>query len=96
MKKTEAIAVGDILRLYIDMGGNTDEFDRRKIEYAWADIVGPDINRATVSRRVQGDVLHVHISSAPLKNELTYATQPLVKALNEAVGKQIINKIVFH
>lgn len=96
MKRTEAQQVGDILRLYLEMGGNTAEMDRRKVEFAWADVVGPVINRATVSRRVVGDVLHVHLSSAPLRSELAFMTGPILRSLNDAVGKEIINKIIIH
>lgn len=96
MKKTEAVSLGDILKLYIEMDGNGDEFDRRKIEFVWSEVVGPVINRATTRRHVEGDTLHVYISSAPLKSELAFMAEPLVKALNNAVGKEVINKVVIH
>lgn len=96
MKRTDAASVGDILKLYLEMDGDTRRFDCRKLEYSWADVVGPVINRATTRRYVEGSTLHVYINQAPLKSELTFMAQPLVKALNEHVGKEIIDKIVFH
>lgn len=96
MKRTQAMAVGEILRLYIDHDGDRAEFDRRKVEYLWSRVVGPSINKATVSRRVIGDVMHVTISSAPMRNELAFMAPALVKALNEAVGAEVISKILFH
>lgn len=96
MKRTEPLSITEILDLYMNMGGNRDEMDRRKVEFAWADVVGQTINRATTRRYVDGSTLHVYLNSAPLKSELSFMTAPLVKALNEAVGSDVINKIVFH
>lgn len=96
MKRTDPVALGEILDLYINTDGNRAEFNRRKVEYCWAEVVGPEINRATTSRYVQGSTLHVNLSSAPLKSELSFMTAPLIKALNDAVGDNVIDKIVFH
>lgn len=96
MKKTEAMSVTDILNLYINDAGRRDVFDRRKVEFLWGEVVGQAINRATLRRYVDGDVLHVYLSSAPLKSELSFMAEAIVKALNDAVGSQIINKLAIH
>lgn len=96
MKKTEAMSVTDILNLYINDAGRRDVFDRRKVEFLWSEVVGQAINRATLRRYVDGDVLHVYLSSAPLKSELAFMAEAIVKALNDAVGSQIINKLAIH
>lgn len=96
MKKTEAQQVGDLLKAMMESGGDTDSFNRQKLTYLWSEIVGPIINQATTRRYVEGDILHVYISSGPLKNELAYMTPRLVDKLNEAVGQRVIKKIVIH
>lgn len=40
--------------------------------------------------------MHVHIDSAALKNELSYLRDTLVRQLNEAAGKEVINAIIIH
>lgn len=96
MKRTDAIAVGDILKAMIESEGDTATFDRQKVSFLWSEIAGPTINRATTRRFVDGDTLHVFISSAPLKSELAFMAGGLVEKLNEAVGKRIIKKIAIH
>lgn len=96
MKKTEAEQVGDIIRRYIAMSGNQDAFDRGKVCYLWPEVVGPGVNRYTVRRWVDGDTLHVVISSASLKNELMFLKSALVEKLNAAAGANIINNIAIH
>lgn len=96
MKKTEARRVGDIISDIIESGGSQPEFDRQKICYLWSELLGPAVTRATSRRYIEGDVLHVCMTSAALKNELSFMTDALVTRLNDAVGAPVIKKIVLH
>lgn len=96
MKRTEALAVGDILKAMIDCDGDSDEFNRQKACYIWGEVVGPHINQVTTRRYVEKDTLHVFISSAPLKSELAFMTAGLIEKINDAVGKKVIKKISIH
>ena len=58
--------------------------------------MGPAINRYTARRYIEGTTLHVFITSASLKNEISYLRPQLVSRLNEAVGKDIITDIMIH
>lgn len=96
MKRSEPLAVGDILQAMIESDGDTAEFDRQKACFLWSEIAGPTINHATTRRYVDGDVLHVYISSGPLKSELAYMVPGFVEKINEALGRRIIKKIAVH
>lgn len=96
MKRTEALAVGDILKAMIESGGDSGEFDRQKAAFLWSEIAGPTINRVTTRRYVDGDTLHVYISSASIKNELAYMTNGLADKINESLGRRVIKKIALH
>ncbi|MDE7155934.1 MAG: DUF721 domain-containing protein [Muribaculaceae bacterium] len=41
-------------------------------------------------------VLHVFITSAPLKNELSFHRETIRQKLNSLVGKDVINDIQLH
>ena len=96
MKRTEALQVGDILKAMIECDGDPGEFDRQKAGYLWSEIAGPTINHVTTRRYVSGDTLHVYISNAPMKNELTYMLPGFVEKINEALGRKVIRKILLH
>ena len=96
MKRTEALAVGDILKAMIESEGDSAEFDRHKASYLWSEIAGPTINRATTRRYVEGDTLHVFISSGPIKSELAYMVGGIMEKINEALGRRVIKKISIH
>lgn len=96
MKRTEAIRVDTIIRMAMESTGTMDTYHRQQVCFAWPEIVGPAINRCTTRRWIDRDVMHVCITSASLKNELGYISDQLIKRLNNAVGADVIRKIVFH
>ena len=65
----------------------------KQVVYLWPEIVGQGINRYTTSRWVKNGVLHLHISSSVLRNELLMSRSILIKRLNEAVGSEVIHDI---
>ena len=96
MKRTEALAVGDILKAMIESDGDVATFDQQKALYLWSEIVGPTISRVTTRRYFEGSTLHVYISSGPIKNELAYMVAGFLTKINEAVGRNVIKKIAIH
>ena len=96
MKRTEAESIGDILRSFLDTPDSRELLNRQKVSYFWSRVVGPEVNRHTTRRHVEGRTLHVYIDSAAIKNELAFAANSLVKVLNNEVGVSVIDKIIFH
>ena len=68
----------------------------QKACFLWPEIVGPGVNRYTTRRYVERGVMHVYITSAVLKNELSYIRTRLVEQINRAVGSDVITSIIFH
>lgn len=96
MKRTEAKRIDQIISEALDASGTRDSFNSQQACYLWTEIVGPSINRQTTRRWVDHDVLHVCITSASLKNELSMMASAIIDRLNRAVGANTITKIVFH
>ncbi|MCM1092438.1 MAG: DUF721 domain-containing protein [Bacteroides sp.] len=96
MKRTEPKLLGDIIRESLQRDGIETRFDEQRAAYMWGDIVGPGVNRYTTRRYIERGVLHVFLSSAALKQELTFMRQSIIKALNEAVGSGVVKDIVLH
>lgn len=96
MKRTDPHSIDEIITSMMEQAGMTDEFARRRISYLWAEVVGPAVNRFTARRYVDGTTLHVYITSAALKSELSFLVPRLVDRLNEAVGQIVITDIVIH
>lgn len=97
MKRTEARSVGEIIGEIIDSGPDArPEYDRQQASWLWSQLLGPSITRVTTRRYVEGDTLHVYISSAAVKSELAFMLDPLIKRINDTIGRPVIRKISLH
>lgn len=96
MKRTYPKHIAAIIEEAMNRAGLTDSLNDRRAAAVWADVVGPSINRYTLRRYVDHGVMHVYLTSAPLKNELSYSRAALVEAINKAVGADVVKEIVIH
>lgn len=96
MKRTEPMSIREIIDRVMDASVRKDDFLAMRASYLWPDVVGPGVNRYTTRRYVRDGVLHVHLSSGPLKSELSFRREALVKAINDILGREVITAIKFH
>ena len=94
MKRTEPKSFAEIFDENMARAGASDTMARHQACFLWPEIVGPGINKYTYKRYVDDTgCLHVYVSSAPLKNELSYMRSQLVEQINKAVGSQALTDI---
>ncbi len=96
MKRTYPKHIAAIIDEAMARAGLTDTLNEQRASAAWPDVVGPVINRLTTRRYVDHGVLHVYLTSAPLKNELIFNKSRLVEAINRIVGTDAVKDIAFH
>lgn len=97
MKRHETKPIGQIITEAFRAAGTSELYDRQRVCYLWTEITGPTINRMTTRRWVDREgALHVSITSASLRNDLQFLAPKLIERLNEAAGKKVITRIVFH
>ncbi|MBR1804337.1 MAG: DUF721 domain-containing protein [Muribaculaceae bacterium] len=95
MKRTHARSIGDIIEGFLKEEQLDTQLDEYRASALWPQVVGPGINRYTVSRDVRGGVMYVRLSSAVLRNELMMGRSSLIQRINEALGHEVIHEIVF-
>lgn len=96
MKRTQATTIGEIVQDYLKKKNLDVALDEHRASALWPQIVGQGINRYTVSRWVKDGVMHVQLSSAPLRNELMLNRSRVIATINEALGREVIRDIVFY
>lgn len=96
MKRTDPKTFGEIFKEAMARTGMNDVYDEQRAAFLWTEIVGPTVNRKTTRRYITDGVLHVYISSAPLKSELGFLTDALMARINEAVGRPVVRSIIIH
>lgn len=87
--------IGDILRnMYKDNASRGKLYEAR-IKAHWEDLFGPIIVKYTSRLRLQNKTLFIELSSAPLKSELSIGQAQMIKTINESIGEDYVEKIVF-
>ena len=61
----------------------------------WEKLMGKMIAKHTKQISIQNKKLYLQLDSAPLKQELFYSREKLIKTLNEEAGEEVIREIVF-
>ncbi len=96
MKRSDPLSIKELIDRVLDDDSVRDAARAQRLCYLWPEIVGQGINRYTTRRYVADGILHVYLSSAPLKNELQFHRSRLVDVLNQAVGADVITDIHIH
>jgi len=67
--------------------------DQVNVKESWQFVMGNGVTNYTESVELKGDKLIVRLSSATLREELSYGVDKIVKMMNEKMGKHLINKV---
>jgi predicted nucleic acid-binding Zn ribbon protein len=89
-EKPLKVLINRMLRAY-GLGDKIDEIDLIK---KWEELVGPMIAKHTTEIYFRQKKLFIHLDSAPLRQELSYARQKLIKKLNESAGKELVEELI--
>lgn len=65
-----------------------------KVKLAWEKTVGKHVMQYTTDIKLRGKTLYVHLNSAPLREELNYGKEKILKHLNDALGFNGVQKII--
>ena len=65
-----------------------------KIKRAWEKTVGKHVMQYTTDIKLRGKTLYVQLNSAPLREELNYGKEKILKHLNDALGFNEVQKII--
>ena len=83
-------AIGDFLKA-ANLSGKLAE---QKVIDGWEKIMGKMIAKHTRQISIYDKKLFLQIDSAPLKQELFYSREKIIKMMNEEAGEEVIKEVV--
>ena len=86
--------IDDLLKSFVKENKLEKGLDKVNVEAAWRDLMGNGVNNYTNSVKLHQDTLYVVLSSSVLREELSYGKDKIVTMLNEALGKNLITKLI--
>lgn len=94
MKWKQAEKVGVVIEKLLKAEKLERPMNEQRILNIWPEIVGPVVNRYTIKRYIINKVLYIHLSSAPLKSEMSMHRSGLKRMLNDTIGQEVITDII--
>lgn len=87
--------LGEVLKEVIAQLDVQDGIDEARVVETWASVAGTEVNSVTESVWMDEATLYVKITSAPWRQELHLHRRQWREKLNEDLGKELVDEIVF-
>jgi len=81
---------------FLDKFHLRDKLNQAKVLQAWETVVGEMVARNTSQLHIRNKILYVKVNSAALRNELLFARNKIITALNKEAGSIVIHDIVLN
>ena len=86
--------VGDVLKQIIQVNKLQPGMDQIDVREAWKNLMGNGVNYYTKNVVLKGSTLYVELSSAVLREELTYGKSKIVTMINDELKREVIREVV--
>ena len=86
--------IGDVLKEFIERNKLQAGMDKIDVQEAWKSLMGNGVNSYTKEVVLKGTILYVSLTSAVLREELSYGKQKIIKMINEELGKEVIKDVI--
>ena len=86
--------IGDILKEIIQVNKLQPGMDQVAVKEAWKSLMGNGVNNYTRNVALKGSVLYVELTSAVLREELSYGKDKIIRMINEELGREVVGDVV--
>lgn len=90
----EESPIGDVLKQFIQENRLQAGMDKIEVRDAWKNLMGNGVNNYTTEILLKGSTLYVALSSAVLREELSYGKDKIIKMINEELRKEIVTDLI--
>jgi len=92
-RKTDPIPLSEALGEFVDKNKLQKGIDKVDVAEAWY-ALNPAFRTYTTSLRFDRETLFINLSSSVFREELSYGKAQILERLNEALGREVIKKLV--
>lgn len=93
MRKTNEQSVKEVLSEMLESYRLKSRLDETRVREIWAQVMGQVIAGYTTEIKLRRGKLFVAITSAALRQELSYGRDKIMRNMNEALGEDIIQEV---
>lgn len=88
------MTLGDLLKRMVEVYKLKGKLNEARLRSAWANLMGASIAKHTDSLSLHQDRLFLRITSAPLRQELSFAKDKIIRLMNEELGEDYIKDVI--
>jgi len=90
----EEQSVGDVLKQFMQDNRLQTGMDKIDVRDAWKNLMGNGVNNYTREIMLKGTTLYVELTSAVLREELSYGKVKIIKMINEELKREVVKDVV--
>jgi len=94
MPYQEEKTLKEVLKKMLEVYRLKGKLNQTRIRSLWEEKMGPSVARQTTEIKVHNKKLYVNITSAALRNELSYGRAKICTMLNEALGERYLEDVI--
>jgi len=87
-------SISDVLKEFMQANNLQPGMDKIDVREAWKNLMGNGVNNYTRGIMLKNTTLYVELTSAVLREELSYGKEKIVKMLNEELGREIVKDLI--
>ena len=91
---SEEKPIRNVLQQFIQENKLQGGMDKIDVAEAWKNLMGPGVNNYTTEILLKGTTLYVALSSAVLREELSYGKAKIIAMLNEELRKDVVKELI--
>lgn len=88
------LSLQDAMKLFLSKSRLKSGIQSVQLEDVWEKIMGKTIAKYTDKIQIINTTLFISTNIAPLKNELLYQKDTIIKRVNESFGEAVIKEVV--
>ena len=88
-------SIGDVLKEIIQVNKLQSGMDQVLVKEAWSSLMGNGVNTYTRNIVLKGSTLYVELTSAVLREELSYGKDKIIKTINDELKRELITAVVW-
>lgn len=93
-KRTGENAISDVLKEFIQANKLQGGMDTINVRDAWKNLMGNGVNTYTREIMLKGSTLYVELTSAVLREELSFGRDKIIKMINEEIGREVVKDVI--
>ena len=93
-RRNNESAIGDILSEIIQSNKLESGLNQISVIDAWKNLMGNGVNNYTRNVTLRNGILYVELTSAVLREELSYGKDKIIKMINEELGKEVVKEVI--